>query len=293
MILVAGGTGFVGRHLVNRLLREGQKVRCLVRDDSRVQFIKGAELAYGDITDYESLDEATAGVEKVIHLVGIIQESGRVTFEAIHVEGTRNLLKASLRNGVRLFFYQSALGADQRSPSKYHVTKAEAETLVKNSGIPYIIFRPSLIFGPGDQFILRLLSILRTSPVFPVIGTGKARFQPLYIEDWISCALKALEDAKMHNRIFEFGGPEHLTFTEIVDTISGVLGINRYKIHVPAGLMGHLVNLMEKTLPNPPLTTEQLLLLQQDNICDLKSVEGNFGFKPITLREGVKRFLQN
>lgn len=291
MILVTGGTGFVGRHLVNRLLKEGYKVCCLVREGSKVQVIKGAELVYGDITDYDSLEEATKGVEKVIHLVGIIQESGKATFEAIHVEGTRNLIKASLKNGVKLFFYQSALGADKRSSSEYHRTKAEAETLVKNSGLPYIIFRPSLIFGPGDQFILRLSSILRISPVFPVIGTGKAKFQPLYIEDWLSCALKALEDAKMHNRVFEFGGPEYLTFTEIIDTLTGVLGINRYKIYIPANLMVPVVRFMEKVLPRPPVTTEQLILLQQDNICDLKSIEENFGFKPITLKEGVKRFL--
>jgi NADH dehydrogenase len=293
-VFIAGGTGFVGRHLVSRLLKEGYKIRCLVRESSKVEDLKklGVELAYGDITNYASLEEALKGIEKVIHLVGIIQESGKSTFRTIHVEGTKNLLKASLKNGVKLFFYQSALGADKRSSSEYHRTKAEAEDLVKESGIPYIIFRPSLIFGPGDQFILRLSSIIRSSPVIPVIGSGEVRFQPIYIEDWISCVLKALEDDGMRNRIFEFGGPEHLSYTEIIDALTEVLGIKRYKAYIPVHVMSPIVKFMERVLPKPPVTTEQIILLGQDNICDLKSVEENFGFKPITLKEGIQKFLK-
>lgn len=294
MIFIAGGTGFVGRHLVDRLLKEGKKVRCLVRESSRVDTLKraGVELAVGDITDYNSLEEATKGVEKVIHLVGIIQESGKSTFKSIHVEGTKNIIKASLKNGVRLLFYQSALGADVSSPLGYHRTKAEAEILVKESGLQYVIFRPSLIFGSGDKFILRLSSVIKKSPLIPVIGEGKARFQPIYIEDWVSCALIALEDVRMHNRIIEFGGPEHLTYTEIIDILTEVLRVQRYKVYMPVHVMRPLVKFMEKILPEPPVTTEQLILLQQDNICDIRSVEKTFGFKPITLKEGVRRFLK-
>lgn len=295
MILVTGGTGFIGRHLVRRLIEEGNKVRCLVRRSSKVDILKGSgvDLAYGDITDHKSLEETTKGVEKVIHLVGIIQESGKSTFRSIHVEGTANLLKASSENGVKLFLYQSALGADESSTLGYKRTKAEAENLVKNSGIPFIIFRPSLIYGPGDQFTLRLSSIIKKSPLIPVIGTGEARFQPIYVEDWLSCAIRAIKDLRMCGRVFEFGGPQYLTYTEIIDILAEALQIKRYKVYVPLHVIKPLVKLMENILPRPPVTTEQLLLLQQDNITDLKSVEKNFGFRPITFKEGVKRFLKN
>ncbi|MEK6693447.1 MAG: complex I NDUFA9 subunit family protein [Nitrospirota bacterium] len=294
MILITGGTGFVGRHLVRRLIDGGYKVRCLVRESSKVEVFKGldVEFTFGDITDYNSLEIATKDAKTVIHLVGIIQETEKATFLSIHVKGTESLLKASLKNGVKLFLYQSALGADRNSPLGYHRTKADAETLVKESGIPYIIFRPSLIFGQGDQFTIRLSSIIRKSPVVPVIGTGEARFQPIYIEDWVTCAIKALNDSGMHNKVFEFGGPEHLTYPEIIDILAEALKIQRYKIYIPLHVMSPLVKIIENILPKPPVTTEQLLMLQQDNIADLKSVEKNFGFMPISLKEGVKGFLK-
>jgi len=170
--------------------------------------------------------------------------------------------------------------------------KAEAEILVKDSGIPYIIFRPSLIFGQGDQFTLRLSSIIKKSPVIPIIGTGEAKFQPIFIEDWVSCAIKSIKDSGMYGRVFEFGGPQYLTYTEIIDILTEALGVQRYKAYIPLHIMSPLIKIMEKIISKPPVTTEQLILIQQDNICDLKSVEKNFGFKPITLKEGVKRFLK-
>lgn len=294
MILITGGTGFVGRHLVRRLIEEGNKVRCLIRKSSKTDVFKGFEVDffYGDITDYKSLRETSKGIETVVHLVGIIQESGNSTFKSIHVEGTENLLKASKENGVKLFLYQSALGADENSTLGYKRTKAEAENLVKNSGIPYIIFRPSLIFGSGDQFTLRLSSIIKKSPVIPVIGTGEARFQPIYIEDWVLCAIKALKDKDMQNRVFEIGGPEHLTYIEIIDILAEILGVQRYKIYFPLHVMKPLIKFIENIISKPPVTTDQLLLLQQENITELKSVEKYFGFKPVTLRDGVKKYFK-
>ncbi|MEK6690134.1 MAG: complex I NDUFA9 subunit family protein [Nitrospirota bacterium] len=294
MILITGGTGFVGRHLVRKLIEEGNKVRCLIRKTSKTDVFKGFEVnfSYGDITDHKLLREASKGIETVIHLVGIIQESGKATFKSIHVEGTENLLKASKENGVKLLLYQSALGADENSTLGYKRTKAEAENLVKNSGIPYIIFRPSLIFGSGDQFTLRLSSILKKSPVIPVIGTGEARFQPIYIEDWVLCAIKALKDKDMQNRVFEIGGPEHLTYIEIIDILAEVLGVQRYKIYFPLHVMKPLIKFIENIISKPPVTTEQLLLLQQDNITEIKNVEKYFGFKPVTLREGVQKYFK-
>ena len=175
MILVTGGTGFVGSHLIQRMCKEGLPVRAVARSPDKVQALKdlGVEVVKGDVSDKASLEQATAGVERVIHLVGIIQESPGETFHGVHVDGTRNLLEAAKKNNVRGFFYQSALGARPNAKSEYHKTKWEAEELVRASGIPYTILRPSLIYGSGDRFTIRLSEMIRLSPLLPVIGSGK------------------------------------------------------------------------------------------------------------------------
>ncbi|HSQ78149.1 MAG TPA: NAD(P)H-binding protein, partial [Nitrospirota bacterium] len=167
MILIIGGTGFVGSNLVRRMRREGLRLRALVRNPDKAQALAdlGVEAVPGDLSEKVSLEKAVVGVERVIHLVGIIQEAPGVTFKSVHVEGTRSLVEAARKAGVRHFFYQSALGVRPGAKSEYHKTKWQAEELVRASGIPYTILRPSLIYGPGDQFTLRLAEIIRQSPV--------------------------------------------------------------------------------------------------------------------------------
>ena len=158
MILVTGGMGFVGSHLIRQMRKQGLHVRALVRNPEKAKELKElkVELIPGDIADRDALDDAAAGVERVIHLVGIIQEAHGATFQGVHVEGTRNLIAAAKKAGVRHFLYQSALGTRPAAKSEYHRTKWQAEELVRASGIPFTILRPSLIYGPGDQFTLRL-----------------------------------------------------------------------------------------------------------------------------------------
>src|SRR3990172_2262039 len=192
MILVVCGTGFVGSHLIQRLRKGGLPVRAVVRSPRKAQALKdlGVEVVAGDIADKASLEAAAAGVERIIHLVGIIQEASGVTFRGVHVEGTRNLIEAAKKAGVRHFFYQSALGTRPGAKSEYHKTKWEAEELVRASGIPFTILRPSLIYGPGDLFTIRLSEMFKLSPVLPVIGSGKSKIQPIYIDDVVSCIQK-------------------------------------------------------------------------------------------------------
>jgi NADH dehydrogenase len=170
MILVTGGTGFVGTHLIRRLRKENIPVRAMVRDPDKALLLKdlGVELVAGDVSDRASLEKAARGVRRVVHLVGIIQEGPGVTFQGMHVDGTRNVVDASKRAGVHHFFYQSALGTRPGARSLYHQTKWLAEELVRTSGIPFTILRPSLIYGPGDQFTIRLSEMIRLSPMIPV-----------------------------------------------------------------------------------------------------------------------------
>src|SRR5512139_286610 len=210
MILVTGGTGFVGRHLILRLRKEALSVRAMVRDPRSVRARAladlGAEVVPGDIGNVPSLAAAAAGCETVIHLVGIIQEGRGFTFQSVHVAGTKSVLDAAKQAGVRRFVHQSALGSRENAASAYHRTKFEAEQLVRASGLPFVILRPSLIYGAGDQFTIRLAEAIRLSPVLPVIGSGRSKVQPLFIDDAVSCIVKAATGGAYLSRTFEVGG---------------------------------------------------------------------------------------
>ncbi|HUJ18406.1 MAG TPA: complex I NDUFA9 subunit family protein [Nitrospirota bacterium] len=293
MILVTGGTGFVGSHLIRQMRKQGLHVRALVRNPEKAKELKDlkVELIPGDIADREALDDAAAGVERVIHLVGIIQEAHGATFQGVHVEGTRNLLAAAKKAGVRHFLYQSALGTRPGARSEYHKTKWQAEELVRASGIPFTILRPSLIYGSGDQFTLRLAEVIRQSPVLPVIGSGKSKVQPIYIDDVVSCLVKAVTSDASLNEIYEIGGPEQLTYEEVTVAIAEALGIKRPTIHMPLFLMRPMARVLETVLPKPPLTTEQLIMLQEDNVCGVRDICEACGNVPVRFRDGLKRFL--
>jgi uncharacterized protein YbjT (DUF2867 family) len=293
MILVTGGTGFVGSHLIRRMRHDGIPVRALVRHPEKARELAGldVDLASGDVADKDSLERAAAGVERVVHLVGIIQEGPGATFQGVHVEGTRNLLQAAKKAGVRHFLYQSALGARPAAKSEYHRTKWQAEELVRASGIPFTILRPSLIYGPGDQFTLRLAEVIRQSPVLPVIGSGKAKVQPIYIDDVVSCIVKAVTSDAFLNEIYEIGGPEQLTYEEVTRSIAESLGIKHPTVHIPLFFMLPMARVLETVLPRPPLTTGQLIMLQEDNVCGVRDICEACGNVPVSFREGLKRFL--
>jgi NADH dehydrogenase len=300
---IAGGTGFIGSHLIKFLSNKGYfDIRCLVRSEEKKKICESAgfEAVIGDITEDQSIENKLEGCQVVIHLVGIIEEKAKMTFQKVHVDGTKNLVDEAKKAGIRHIFYQSALGASVNSFSKYYTTKAEAEKIVRTSGIPYTIFRPSLVVGEGDGFTEKLKDLINLGPFIPIPGDGNARFQPLYVEDWIKCFLSLFSGGlPSASKIYEFGGPEHLTYNEIIIQLMEAMKVNKPLIHLPLGLIklglpfSNLIqkfgNVLKKKIPSA--TLEQLLLLQQDNICELNSVEKNFGFKPITYREALRLYI--
>lgn len=293
MILVTGATGFVGGHLVRRLRKGGLPVRALVRNPEKARSLEGlgVEIVAGDISDTASLDVAVKGVDRVIHLVGIIQEAAGATFRGIHVEGTRRLLDSARKYGVRHFIHQSALGTRPAAKSEYHKTKWEAEELVRGSGISYTILRPSLIYGPGDQFTIRLSEMIRLSPVLPVIGTGKSKIQPIYIDDVTACIEKCATSDSFLNEIYEIGGPDQLTYEEITSAIAEAMGVKRPMLHLPLFFVRPMARVLEAVLPRPPITTDQIVMLQEDNVCSLKDIREAFGVEPLPFREGLAKFI--
>jgi uncharacterized protein YbjT (DUF2867 family) len=294
MILITGGTGFVGTNLIRRMRKKNLPVRALVRNPDKARPLKdlGVELVQGDIADKASLEKAAANVERVVHLVGIIQERRGVSFQDVHVDGTRNVLDASQKAGVLHFFYQSALGTRANAVSMYHKTKWQAEELVRSSTIPYTILRPSLIYGPGDLFTVRVTEMIKLSPVLPVIGSGTSKIQPIFIDDVVACILKAVTGDSFLSKTYEIGGPEQLTYEAVFRAVSDALNIHRTSLHIPLAFMRPVATILGTVLPRPPLTTDQLTMLQEDNVCGMQDIRDSFGIDPIGFQEGLKRFLR-
>ncbi len=293
MILVTGGTGFVGSHLVKRLASERIQTRCLVRKTSDVEKLKelGIEVAYGDVLDKESLKKAVEDVETVIHLVGIIVEKKGATFEIIHTQGTRNLVDASKAAGVRRFIYISALGARENARSRYHKTKWEAEQAVINSRMEHVIFRPSIMIGIGGEFITMLTKIVRWAPIIPIVD-GESKVQPIYVENTVDCIIKSLTDPKTTNRIFEIAGPDQITYKELFLILMEVLVIDNPTFQIPITFMWPVAFILEGVLEKPPITTQQLIMLQEDNICDIREMQEVFNLKLVPLKEALQTFLR-
>jgi len=292
MILVTGGTGFVGSHIVKRLYREKMKTRCLVRKGSNVKRLNelGIELAYGDLTEKGCLKKALEGVETVIHLIGIIVERKGATFEIIHTQGTRALVNACKDAGVKRLIYISALGSRENARSRYHSTKWEAEQAIIKSGMEYVILRPSIMIGERGEFITMLSGIIQKAPLIPVIG-AKSKVQPIYVENTADCVVRSLVEPKISKKIFEIGGPQQMTYRELFLTLSDVLKIKKPVLGIPIWLMWPAAYILERLMEKPPITTQQLIMLQEDNICDIREMQEVFDLQLMPLREALKTFL--
>lgn len=294
MILVTGGTGFVGRNLIRKLLEENRSIRCLVRDPRKAEDLKkaGCELVRGDVTDLPSvIDAVSPDVDTVIHLVGVLVESREVKFRDVHVEATRNIVAACRGKGVKRYLHISALGARGNAAAEYHRTKWEAEEVVRGSGLAYTIFRPSVIFGKEDKFTNVLARAIRLSPVIIVPGDGRNRMQPVFVNDVASALVKSIDMEEARHKVFELGGPMAYTFDAIIDEVARVLGRKRLKIHVPMYLMRLNAALLETVLPAPFITRDALLMLEEDNVTDNNALPTVFGITPTPLAEGMKTYL--
>ncbi|MCG8401248.1 MAG: complex I NDUFA9 subunit family protein [Firmicutes bacterium] len=291
MILVTGGTGLVGRHLVSALLKKGCPVRCLVRStDKAAQILpSGVELVKGDINDSAAATKACKGVDRVFHLVAVIREKGDATFEHINVEGTLNLVIAAGQAGVKHFVHMSALGACDNPRFTYVYSKWRGEETVKQSGLTWTILRPSLIYGSGFNFFDRLMQSMQFSPrpFVPVPGKGGALFQPMFVEDVARCLVKIMENPSMTGKIIEIGGPEHLSYAGMLDLLLERLGEKRYKVYVPMFILRLSVPLLGTFFKDPPVTPVELKQMELNNVTDPRAVENQFGFKPRALRNGL------
>lgn len=234
----------------------------------------------GDVVTGAGLDQAMLGCEAVIHLVGIIAEKGSNTFEAVHHVGTRNVVEAAKRAGVKKFVHMSALGVHETGVAEYQRSKWKAEEEVRRSGIPFCILRPSLIFGSGDGFVTQMMDMMKKSPLFrPVPGDGSPKFRPISIEDVTFCFVRALTEEAAANQTVELGGADELTLNEVLAEVARCARVKKPAVHIPMPLM-FLAARMAGMLPNPPVTPDQLRMLQEGSTCDIEPMKQIFGITP-------------
>ena len=270
-ICVFGGTGFLGRRLVRRLAAEGAALRIAVRSPDRSRSVlRAADLdrvtvLRADVRDPASVAAAVAGVDAVVNVVSAYVEKRGVSFESVHVQGARTLAQEAAAAGVARLVLVSGIGADPQSKSPYIRARGRGELVVRQAFPGATIVRPSAMFGPGDALFGTLADIARLLPVVPLIGGGRARLQPVYVEDVAEGIVRMLADRESAGRTYELAGPGVYTLRELVGFALRLIDKRRLLVPVPFAVAEIQARLFE-LLPSPPLTTGQVDLLRVDNL---------------------------
>lgn len=293
-VLVTGGTGFVGRQVVAELLQRGHEVRCLLRPGSekKLPHSGGIQVFYGDVTQPNTLPPAMQSQDAVIHLVGIIREfpARGITFQKLHLEATANMVAAARQAGICRYIHMSALEAKTAPVANYHKTKQQAEEVLITSGLTYTIFRPSIIYGPRDAFINLFKRQIETLRLVPIIGHGRYLLQPVPVWQVAKGFALALETPITENRSYDVGGPEPISFNDLIDTLAQVLKKKAYKLHLPLWLLRMAAGLFQR-FSWFPVTTDQITMLIAGNTCDPRSFYGDLGLTPRSLQTGLASYL--
>jgi NADH dehydrogenase len=284
MILVTGGTGFIGKQLIQTLVDSGRQVRVLLKPSKiSPNFPKGisVEVAVSSLTDEKNLRAALKGVEQIYHLAGVERYGQKGNLNQVEVEGTRTLLRAAKNMPVSRLIYVSHLGADRGSAYPVFKAKGIAENEIINSGIPYTILRVSALFGEGDQFTLPLKKLLRISPGFFLLPAGGENLlQPLWIKDFVTCLQLTLDDVTKINRVISLGGIETFTYREIVQILMSYSGIKRFLIKVSPQFLRTLTLLIDGIYPRFPVSIFWLDQIAENRITALDTVPREFGLMP-------------
>ena len=293
MIVVTGGTGFVGGHVVHELRGRELPVRCLVRDPRKASTLAawGCELVQGDVTDPAALRRAADGADAIVHLVAIRQGPER-DFGRIMVEGTRSLLAAASGAGVGRFVLMSALGTSEQTKDlvPYYRAKWETEGLVRGSGIPHVVFRPSFVFGRDGGILPTFVKLARLSPVTPITGSGRQQIQPIWADDVATYFAEAVERDDVTGRVYELGGPDAVTWNEFWARLKRTLRQRRPSVHVPMALMRANALVTERLPGNIPLTRDLLKMLEHgDNVVSNDEAVRTFQLPLVALDDQLRR----
>lgn len=295
-VLVTGAAGLVGSHACAELTRAGFKVRALVRNPAKAAMRLAhlpVEFFVGDIRNAASLERAMSGAGTVVHLAAIAIERAGQSYEDVNTDATRLLAQAARAARVERFIHMSQNGADSNSPHRFLRSKGLAEDAVKQSRLAYTVLRPSVIFGPEDEFVNVLARLVRLTPfVFPLPDGGSARFQPIAVQDVAKAVRLSIERLGTRGGIYSIGGPAPLTLREMTERILAAMGAKRKIVGVPVKAMRPLIALLGKVLPNPPVTAGLLDLLSLDNTVPSNALIEVFGITPVPFAPEELQYLR-
>lgn len=284
-VVVTGAAGLVGAHLCRQLVTAGWKVRGIVRDTAKAAARIGdlrLEIREADIRDAGAMRSAFAGAGALVHLAAIAIEKSGESYEATNTDATSVILDAARSAGVRRIVYMSQNGASSSSRYRFLRSKGVAEDMVVDSGLQWTVLKPSVIFGPEDEFVNVLARMVRLSPfVFPLPGGGVARFQPIAVDDVARAVLKCLEDATTVHATYTIGGSTPLTLKEMTERILVAMNTSRTLVKMPVSALRPVIAVAEKLLPRPPVTTGLLDLLEMDNVVPENDLTTRLGINPI------------
>lgn len=276
LVTIYGGSGFVGRHLVRALAKRGWRIRVAVRRPDLAGHLQPLGVVgqimpvQANLRFPESVARAAEGASAIVNLVGILHQSGAQTFEAVQAGGADTVAKAAKKEGARLV-HMSAIGADKNSDSNYGRTKALGEQAAFAAKRDAVVVRPSIVFGPEDGFFNRFASLARISPFLPLIGGGNTKFQPVFVGDVAEALAKAVEGEARGGEIYELGGPEVMSFRELMDVTLGE--INRKRLLVPLPwTVARLQAFFMEFMPKPMLTRDQVTMLETDNVVSAQAI---------------------
>jgi NADH dehydrogenase len=301
-VTIYGGSGFIGRHVIRALAKTGARMRVAVRRPDlagHLQPLGGVGQiipVQANVRFPDSLVAPAEGADAVINLVGILVPSGKQTFKSVQDEGARHVAEAARKTGAKVMVQMSAIGADRNSPSAYGRTKAEGEEAVRDIFPEAVILRPSIVFGPEDQFFNRFAALARISPALPLIGGGSTRLEPVFAGDVAKAVLAALAGETRPAAVYELGGPEIMTLREVMERVLAYTMRQRLLVNLPfplAKLQAAFLGL----LPNPPLTLDQVRMLETDNVVseeakrDGRTLEG-LGIEPVAVEAVVPDYLE-
>jgi NADH dehydrogenase len=296
-VVVTGASGFVGTRLCTRLVEDGWKVRAVVRNMTKAAHRLGhlkLEMRVGDVRDSDAMRAAMRGASTLVHLAAIAIEKPGQTYEATNTQATRILLDASAAESVDRIVYMSQNGSDSTSPYPFLRSKGIAQDLVTESSGRWTILRPSVIFGPEDEFVNVLARLVRLSPlIFPLPGGGTARFQPVAVGDVVKAIMRILEDDRTVRHSYGIGGPMPITLRQMTERILVAMNTSRALVGIPVGVLKPLIALAQSVLPNPPVTTSLLDLLEIDNVVEQNDLQAELGVSPTPFAPEELLYLKN
>ncbi len=293
-IAVAGGTGFIGKEIMRKLIADGHSIKALIRQGSllKITRFKSTESRYVYYDSPHALKKSVADCQAIINLIGIIKETKETSFDFAHHLIPMSLIKAAQDSGVKRFIHMSALGAGGDMDTEYFQSKHQGENVIKESGLDWTIFRPSLVYGPEDHMVNMLAKMSRRLPLVPVVGDGKYEFMPVHVSNLAEAIAQSIDTPDTFGKIYDVPGPEKLNYNEILDRIAKARGKNKAaKIHQPLGLSILAAKLFGKLLPGP-VSAEAIKMLTAGSVSDDNTFWSTFSTDPIYFSEGIREYIK-